>query len=475
MPESEELRSSLLSGLADILRFEAANLSRDQRAALARVRDRLLGSSLLDRLRLYAGKTPIFRLIENDDPLEEVQNIMATLASKALQHGNNAEAIATWLVSGEAERGWQFTEALGFQDTQLQWFEPLVEAATTGPDPRALTAYLNGRARGGDSEWRDDLIERWLSEPRMTQFAVDAIARGPIDHRALTRWFDVIDSGKAPVSTLRALAYSPWILEASSDGLADVTVRLARDRDPDSATISLDMLAFWCHNGEHQLDGRLHEIAWSLLELTAASPQNTSLAYNWTVIAEKLAAEDPVRMTKIVVRCFQDGGVGVNDRRVEVLRLAASQEPEGVWGEIGSALLSIAEPYHIGWVLEESEFCEKIPAPILIEWVENNGETAALLLASYIKAQASDLSQIVRYLLCRFPDLCGGILRANFFSYGWMGSEVPVLEAKLAAAQRWQQDQNVNVRMWAAELEDLTVQRLKEARRREEEEEVLRR
>jgi|CXWL01.1.fsa_nt_gi hypothetical protein len=471
--DDEAENRKIWEAIMSVLKYEADELTPEQTEKLERAAGRFFGESLTDRIKRYSGKFSHVDWPGEDEDKPRPEEVAASLADEALHQIDTVRPILRWLFSGEAEAVGPFAYRLGFIDESRAWFETLLDAAKEGTDPRMLSLYIEGRARAGDEEWKDSLLDAWADDPALFDLSVDATARGAPGDRGAARIVRLVDEGRLSASSLSWFTWGRWANEISARHLLEIVERMLAD----ASLVALDTaLTLIDDRIGHEEDGSperaaLDDLAWRLLEQPNTWVQHQMVPYHAGRVAKRLLDKDPERLAHLIVRMYTDGEPLYRDDRLGLLPNALNAKPREVWAIVGDALLNNSS-FRFMLAMEQGGIVEAADADIVIEWVEQHGVEAAKVVAHAVKPDGEQLSKTVRFLVTHYRKEVAEELAGNIWSGMWWGSEVDYLADKIRMAGGWKDDPEPEIRRWVQDVIGWLKDMQSKAQFREEENEL---
>jgi hypothetical protein len=473
--EGYEQRRDVRGTVQDTLKYEGTHLSQDQRDQFEEFLQELEGGTYRDRLRRWVGKwTNADWLRADDDDPERPYREITRLADEAFDSTDLLHEELGWLASAEAENVWFFGYRLGERDTDHIWLGDLVERARKGFALVLLASYLRGRADSGESEWREDLLDDWAEhEPDLAQAVYEATWRGEPSDRGADRLARLVGLGRIEPMELGILAWGEWILSLSATAAKRTIQALAQDRSDHAAEEALGMVRRRVDHFPGERAG-LSDLAWDLLSRPEALASRRDLVvYHWSEVAGIYLEDDPLRLAGLIVTAICDHGAIISppDRRLNALAAATRAAPGRVWNLVASAILAGAPgAYRLEMTLR-GWYAGVLDTNVLLDWARDNAPKGPGLVAALAPIGDRDRGELSRSLLIHFgsDDAVKSLLARNYLTGSFSGPASGWLQGKLDQAQSWTQDQDENVRRWAAELVSYLQKDIEDTRLGEEE------
>jgi hypothetical protein len=178
--------ATLIKRTSNILQYRQPQLSPHLRERLQTIRSSLLGEGFPARLRLYAGTSILDRAPGED---QHVEQVLDDLAAEAVQDHALLTLNLAWLVTKEAENGFDFGRSLARRDSEFSLLRDILDAAhSVGREATSL--FLGGYLREV-AERSPGLVQEVLEEisldERLTHILVELTWRSGLSDTSVTR------------------------------------------------------------------------------------------------------------------------------------------------------------------------------------------------------------------------------------------------------------------------------------------------
>ena len=470
----DKQRRNARDTLEAMLRFESAYLTEAQKERIAAHCEGLIGNTFADRLRRWVGAWSNSDWLYVDDesrPRPEEQ--AAALADLAHENPELLRQELDWLASPEARNVWYFARRLGKLDEAHQWLDELLDRARQHQGLTLLAGYLQGRADGGEAEWREETLDRWAeTEPSLIPAVLEATWRGQTSERGARRLILLVNSGRLEPAKLGLLAWGGWPAELPEDVFRDFLSCLMLDENREATESALHMLRQRLKAHPEDYDS-LSPLAWELLERHSALSGTGTIAYAWGEIAKLYVSQDPIRMARAVLSAIAESehvSLARNER-VLALAKATSEDPRGVWQEVAEVLLRRDQASFRLRLALRRWYGGLIPTEHLLEWAEQHQPDGPRIIAELTPVGDAPLGHLSRELLIHYGDdrAVRNTLVGNFRSGSFSGPISAWLEGKLATAREWMKDSHPAVKSWAQQLVDALEEEIRATKFEEEE------
>ena len=473
------------------------------RTRLQALHDRLVGTSLVDRIRRHvgldlSGDRPRSRTYSEAE--EIIQTTLRQLATECVQTPLTLRQLLPWLLTKSAERAMLFAIEIARSPMVEDLVEVVLEVQDTIPAESASLCFLAGLLRVARERATDDWhrrLDELAAHPTRASWVPELTWRsagvGGLDEKAARRVHQVIEAGSSPPTVLalwhvgREFMGLPW-------EVAELWINLLLAADA-SRTTSIATTLFedyFCpatepRGPERQLPRELTRRVL-LQGFPARGGEDASREYDWTRIAEAYRRQYPEDALELMVlgleRLREDRQrVSASDQAASVLRAIFAADPRAAWERLGPLLEDRANAWFILHWLQDSahEFDDRgpgllhlVPRDLLWAWVDVEPQRRAPLLARNVHNSLEGApGALTRDVLVRYGGIehVFGELHANFSTEGWCGSEAGHYRRCLQNVVRWSEgESDPHVRRWLEDRIDYLNRRITNAIDEEERE-----
>lgn len=463
----DNLRRQAWEQVQLILKHDKAFLSDEQCQQLLACAERFWGRSFHDRIHRYVGRATVVDFLEAQQFPENQRApaLIARLAEEGMESPTALRKELPWLMSREAENAWHFGFRLGQLDTAHSWLKELVIIAQASHESLLLSAYLQGRANGGESDWRENLLDEWLQDPAYASLIFEAIRTAEANKRAVERLILLVDREWLLPKTIGGLVYGGWIRDLEASQVAVLLERLARDESSSASEAGLALLSQWIEIHDQEMAEPLIPMAWLFIERSGKT-STPMLTFYWNQVGSVLLREDPPRIIRTL---FQGAGASLtfDDERFLLFREAFTLQPGEAWKVFAEHLLEYENISHAlrTW-FRESSILDMLPTETLLEWARQEPGIRPQLLAKLTKPKEA-ITPLIRGLLKEYgiDNLCADILAANFRTGMWSGTSLQHEKDQLKIIEGWFSDPEANVQKWAQRMAEAARHFLPQAER----------
>ncbi|MBX3466113.1 MAG: ATP-binding protein [Planctomycetes bacterium] len=473
------------------------------RARLQALHDRLVGTSLVDRVHRHVGLNlradrPRSRTYSESE--EIIRDRLRQLATECVRDEPTLRQLLPWLLSRSAERAMLFAVEIARVPVAEGFVDIVVEAQDTTPAESASLCFLAGlllveRERGAEN-WHRRLDELAAHRTRATwvpELTWRSSGVGGLDERAARRVHRVIEAGAAPPTTLafwhigRDFMALPW-------EVAELwIIQLLAVATPQTTSIATALFAdYFCPSTEPRGPERQlpRELTRRVLHqgFPARGSEDASREYDWTRIAEAYRQQYPADaldlMVLVLERLREDRQrISASDEAASVLHAIFAADPRAAWERLAPLMEDWTNAWFVLHWLQDSAhvfgdrgpgLLHLVPCDLLWAWVDVEPQRRAPLLARNVHNSLEGAAgALTRDVLVRYGGIehVMGELHANFSTEGWCGSEAGHYRRCLQNVVRWSEgESDPHVRRWLEDRIDYLNRRINNAIDEEERE-----
>jgi hypothetical protein len=491
-------KRKILEAILRILRYEQNSLPEETLKRWSSLKNRLIGDDYSSLMQRYVGMD----LLEDkfDDQRRHVDQIppwIEKLVVRTLQDRELLYPELTWLVTDEAKNGFRFGYELGKHDQNFSFLPLLVDAQRNAGDNASaffLGGYFRALFQRDPRSWETQL-DRLMKDKKLVQWIPELTWRSGMSSRAARRLLKLARAGLIEARHFRMMAFGSVIQELSQGIFKQWIEFLLDTSTPEAISIALDLFHFYYafqkppSSLPEALTLRLltHDVVFQKREDSNQAQIDDN---DWSEIAKALVEAYPkkglVLAEKVLEHLGASGTIfdGFHSSSLEVLNAIARRYPQKIWSlaarYLGPPIDSRA--FHINnWLRGDDLFEEGaegmlaiIPLESIWEWVNDDTETRAWYLASFVpKTLHREQGKVclAREVLIRYGDRddVRRNLMANFSTEGWSGPESLHHQNKKQKLLEFQKgEENANVKRWLDEYIEALEHSIERAKMREE-------
>jgi hypothetical protein len=443
-PDTDQERRAMLDACIRAEVEFGDRLSDLQKGELAAVRASIFDASYFGRLKRWVG-----RRLHADyqrgggEPYPQADAMLVPLADEGFEKGISDDELA-WLASKEAENVWAFGLHLGEIDSGSRFLERIVSFSSENFNSVFLAAYLAGRGRAEGEELRETLIDQLADAHPLMAFG--CTWRGNTSDSGFRRIVRLVEAGGVPPLAIGMLVYGAWAKTLPPNDVVALVRLLLGGEKAEALEPAMSMIG--------QLLERLPEaivevepLVWEILESTPPNASVTS-EWDWGQLANKVAARDPQRMARLIVRQFSSVGyVHASNERHQALQIATQTDPVGAWQIISEALLPLRHSFNLLEAVRRW-YGELIPFDHLVSWAKAHQPDGPRIVAGLIAPCRGQISQHGRALIQAFPnnEEVIDVILSSPFTGAFVGPISAKLERDLAALEALEEDPDPAIR-----------------------------
>jgi len=472
-------KRNILSTIIGILHYDGKQLQDGIRNRLEHFKNELTGTGFSALMKRYVAMDLLEdEFDEEGNPVDKAQEEIEELAQQAISDTSLLEKEFAWLVTVEAQHGFQFGYELGKRDKDFKLLSLILTAQRTAPK-NGTALFSGGYLRAVFQEdltlWEEQLDEIAKDE-KLNLWLPELTWRSGMTDRAALRVLNLAQEGTIGFEHFRLFGIG-GVLKHLSDKVFQQVCSFLLAQDNYAATaIALDLHFFYyIHQGKTSLPEELtlkllmHE---TLFEKPDKIKYGQMIEYHWTGIGKAYVQAYPEKaltLADIMLEHFNEDGTifeGFFSETHSVLNEITKRYPDEIWDKIqkylgppiDSRAYSITEWLKGGKHLKKEEgalsllFFDKV-----FRWVDENVKDRAWYLATFspkdlfhVEAKKS----IARKLLIKYGERedVRRNLRANFSSETWSGPASLHYEEKRKTLLSFKKDENnENVKLWIDE------------------------
>jgi len=443
--------TQVLTQVLDILHYEARNMSPDTNRKWESFRKEISGEGFHSGMLRYVKMNLISDLFDDDGKrVDTVTFQVRSLAKQAADDKNLLIPELSWLVTTEAQNGFQFGYELGQIDEDNSIIQPLLKAQSEIDDNLSLLflgGYFKSLFERDEKEW-DRCVEGLASDTKTVSWVPEITWRSGFNDRAAFRILRLAKSGQIRLDQFRIFQYGSVINNLSEATFQEWIRFLLDTNDRNSVSISLGLYHFYYVDkiSTAQMPKKLTYEVLSHKTLFVENKEyrlSTMEDFHWEVISQTFIQSFPekaLELAEVILEGLGREGTivgGFHSRAQNILGAIAERFPTEVWQAttkyLGPPLDKRA--FHLkNWLSGDSSFGTKrtgalplFPLEEIFKWVDKDIEKRAWYLASFVPKElfiSEGKKCFAREVLIRYgkrEDVRINLM-ANFSSEGWSGN-----------------------------------------------------
>ena len=406
------------------------------------------------------------------------------LARESLGNIDGFKNQLPWLVSTEAQNAYQFGKALGSIDTDsIAWGLIIGQLNVTPSHSRnadICAGYLDSIYPSDEAAYQNKL-EELMSNDQLVPLIPSIIRNVAISDSVLERLQSAYTSGIVDAESLRPLAVSSRLGEASSPILENLLLTLARSSTLDDRYIAVEIAYFQMRRGRILNDSTLAQVITcsALPECWNDNRQNT--LYLWGELVSLFVKTYPDASEEVidaVVALYGNSDAGARSALQDPMESLANASPEKTWDAIARRLSW--ENYKLLIALSSStnlagkSLMSKFPRALIESWVKDDPDNRAALIVQCLPSELydeDDMPTLTHDVFAAYSGRKGvqGEMRAITMSYAWFGKDSEMLTSRIETYEHYRTlESNPTVLRFIEEIISEFRENREEARLREE-------
>ena len=259
LPENSYVeKKKVLASLISTLHYSGKNLSTETLSALKDLRDRLVGTDFSSLLKRYVGMNLLTDRVDVDgNHVNSVDVQIEKLAAQAVERPSLLVPELSWLVTEEAEHGFQFGFQLAQLDGTFSLLPGLLDAqqrAGMDGNPYLLGGYLRS-LRDRDAELWEDTLTKLAEDIQMRRFVVDLTWRSAnMTEASAHRILSLAQEGVVESAEFAVFGYGGVIQSLTEKVFVAWAKYLLAQRDRVAGSVLLDLFcAYYVYKSDKRL------------------------------------------------------------------------------------------------------------------------------------------------------------------------------------------------------------------------------
>jgi len=331
-----------------------------------------------------------------------------------------------------------------------------------------MTSYLVGYAKGNNQEWVDEILEKYISSPEMSETVFITMRGLGVSDRYANSILNLINKNWLSLDALKSIYFDSISIKT----LKSIISHLITGNHPQYYSIIFRLVNEWRKkNNFHD-----REITIFFLSLLENSPDDWMGWHNWEEICQFYLNMFTLEITQITLKLMKhtrySPPYGNTDQRINILKIALTIKPKEVWNLIGHQMITG------DWdsLIQTSEFIKNINQNLLIDWAKENSPLGHQILAEYTDLEIN--KDLARKLIIEFDDeLTNRYLHPQHYPiggfYSYWGKYTEHLANYFAVLEPFLNDKNPKVQEWANGVYQDIKQRIENNQQKDEEDDLF--
>jgi len=477
------LRDAVIEAVVSTLHYDRNGLLSGVVQSLEHLRTNLTETSFHDKFRRFVGQ----RLLEDDfdedgEYNEEPHPILKTLCHDVLNSPSLLSAELSWLVTDQAKNGYQFGNLLGASDHSLEIWPKIKVAWSQAETTRTdffLGGYLSG-VFGRDLNLWEKLIDELFASATMAEDVLQLVWRSGMSDPIAWELLAKCESGQIEAHRFRILVYGGIVQKLPFEVVKGLVNKLVKGKLPTEANAALDILQSRIRtnsDSESDIIDLLEKVLSHPVFISGSEEKygsDTMRDYHWLKGAKLLLKLAPDRAFRIASNCVKSFGAkgSITDNYMaqsfEFFDQVLTTWPSEFWQIISFQIqpsIDVSAYKILQWLRgrrnssrsQESNGLELIPPEIILDWIKEDPNTRAWLLAEYcppIISLPEEPPTLARLILEQYGARVNvrQSLHANFMTGVFWGPASEYYKARVnSIRERLDNETNEFVTLWFQE------------------------
>jgi len=408
---------SILESINNILEFEKDSLDEVSIKKLERLESKITGkdySSLMKRYVAMNPKIDLFRRGVNYDQVreKEVKNLVKLSMQK-----NNLKKELKWLVTEEAQNGYQFGWELAKADKKTQFLSAIKNAQKTTKN-KYSTAFLGGYFRGlferDTSEWENQVLSI-AKDSKLKKLVIEITLRSGLSDNVGLLLLKLAKNKEFSSQLFANFKYGSVIRDLSKDVFLKWIEFLLKQKDQRIIFTALDLFyTYFVHRQDKQIPA---DVALSILtdeRILKKDPKvifDTMDEFHWMGISKGFVKQNPSQAFNLVNKILENFDSSFfgsyNSQAQEVLDEISHSDPTKMWQVVSNNITIPMDQktfYIRGW-MRTANFMLNVPFVEINKWIKKDVKNRAWFIAYSIPPILNnDKNNLVNQLLIHFGN-----------------------------------------------------------------------
>lgn len=444
----------VIETISQILHYDGDYITAETRELWKQLMDNIVTPDFQSMMKRYVGMElpEDLQLDDNQNYADQARPKIEKLAQHATDNPSLLQSELNWLVTTEAQKGYNFGHELAKRDQGFSLLPVLLDAQRNAGED-ASTAFLGGYFSvlfESDTDLWETQLDALIDDAKLRLLIPELTNRSGLTDRAGLRILDLAKRDIIDISQFRFFAFGQAIESLSDEVFTQWIKFLLSVTDKTSVSLALNFFhTYHVFQKRHstvpfELTFRLIAHQALLRETGTARFDTTMTAYYWTEISRvflRLYPDKSLKLAELMLSHFGEDGsiVGPYSRTCSVLDELIQQYPADIWKQASSHLESqgnssrkIALEKWLGeggsWGREETKpALLRIPRKLIWEWIDADIENRAWRFAYRLVPKTHSPEEwrasLVRAFLVRYgshKQVRSGLM-SNYLSGVWHG------------------------------------------------------
>ena len=443
----------VIEAINRILHYEGERLDRTTQERWEQLMGELVGSDFHSMMQRYVGMDLLEdKFDEKRNYVDQAQPRIEELAQQAVNAPFLLQSELAWLVTAEAEKGYDFGYQVGKRDNDFTLLSELLEAQrSAGENSSAyfLGGYLRALFEAAPSLWEAQL-DALINDAKLRSLIPELTYRSGLTDRAGLRILKLAKSQIINVNHFGFFSYGQAIMSLSDEVFSEWITFLLSVIDKSSVSLALNFFDTY-HIFQKPRPTLPFELTFRLIthpalfkETDGSRFDTTMTAHDWAEISKaflQLYPNKNLELAELMLSYFGEDGSIVSrySQTCSVLDEITEKCPAEIWEKVGRLLANheySSKKFALEqWLSEGSSWGREdtrpallhVPHELIWEWIGEDTEYRAWYVAERLAPKTLSTKEwegsIVRGLLSRYGERekVRSSLRANYYTETYWG------------------------------------------------------
>ncbi len=414
IPKSLENQELVLESINHIIQFESENLNQSIIKMLKKLEIKIIGTDYSSLMKRYVALNSRIDLFKNGKNYDEFRKKEIKKLVKISLQKNNLKAELKWLITKEAQNGYQFGYELSKADKNHRCL-PMILEAHKKIKKNSDTAFIGGYFRAiFDTDVRiwESFIEKLAEDKILKKIVIEIVIRSGLSDKVGLIILELAKKSTFPLFYFDNFKYG-GVRGLSEDLFLKWIEFLISKNDKKIIFTILDLFSmYFIHREDKKIPENTTYKILTDRRILHKSPEvtfGTMDEYNWSEIAKEFIKQHKTKSLELareMISNFNSDFLGhYNSDAQKVLDQISKENPNGLW-KIVSENISIPmdeRTFQIrGW-LRKSLFLTNVSFLEIKRWIKQDEKNRAWFIAySSPSILNNDENNLIRKLLITF-------------------------------------------------------------------------
>ncbi len=455
----------LLGTITNILEFENKNLKQQTKKKLQKLESNIVGKDYGSLMKRYVAMHPKIDQFKRGVDFDKVREKEIKKLVKFSVEKNNLNNELKWLVTEDAQNGYQFGWELGKFDTKIQFLGMIKDAqkkVTAGHSTAFLGGYFRALFDGNRPEWENQIIFL-AKDSKLKKLVIEITLRSGLSDKVGLLLLKLAKNKEFPTTLFANFKFGSVILDLSENVFLKWVEFLLKQKDQKIIFTILDLYyTYFVHRQDKKLpvDRTLSILTDDrILKKDPNVTFNSMDEYHWTGIAKEIIKQNPsiaFDLASKILEYFDSSFFGHYNSDSQVLLNEISvSNPVEMWKMVSKLIVIPMDKktYHVRHWLRTAFFIFDVPFENISKWIKKDIKNRAWFMAYSIPPILNnDENNLVKKMLIHFGnrDDVRRNLIANLDTEVFSGSASSHYSSKKAILNKFKEfESHFNILSWA--------------------------